>query len=50
MGKILSISSHLPEDVLTNSELSSLFPEWSADKIFDKTGIRQRYIAKEGDA
>lgn len=40
-----AISYYLPENVLNNEELNTQFPEWSADKISQKTGIYQRHIA-----
>lgn len=49
-AKIAAISYYLPEGVLGNDELNSLFPEWSADKISSKTGIYQRHIAAEGQS
>lgn len=36
---------YLPEKILSNIELAALYPEWSEDKILDKTGIYQRRIA-----
>jgi 3-oxoacyl-[acyl-carrier-protein] synthase-3 len=42
---ISSIASHLPATVLTNEHLAQLYPGWSAEKIFEKTGIRERRIA-----
>jgi 3-oxoacyl-[acyl-carrier-protein] synthase-3 len=44
-ARIAAIATHVPERVLTNEELASLFPDWPAQKIFDKTGIRERRIA-----
>lgn len=38
----------LPEQVEDNSDLAREFPEWSVEKIFEKTGIRQRRIAAMG--
>ncbi len=35
----------LPEAVLDNEQLASEYEGWSAQKIFDKTGIRVRHIA-----
>lgn len=43
--KIKDIASYIPETVLGNDELASIYPGWSAEKIFAKTGIRQRRIA-----
>ena len=45
MAKILSVSKYLPENTLSNEELASLFPAWTAEKILDKTGIKTRHIA-----
>lgn len=42
---IVAIASHLPEKVLTNEQLASEFGDWDADKIYEKTGIRERRIA-----
>ncbi|MEZ9539120.1 ketoacyl-ACP synthase III [Shewanella sp. 10N.286.51.B8] len=42
---ISAISSYLPNDILDNEELSKQFPDWSVEKIFDKTGISSRHIA-----
>ena len=39
------IAYYLPEDTLTNDELSSLFPEWSPEKILKKTGVETRHIS-----
>lgn len=42
---IRRISCYLPTRVLTNEELAPLADHWTADKILEKTGIRQRHIA-----
>ena len=44
-AKLLDIAGYLPEQVLTNDQLASLYPGWPAEKIFSKTGIRERHIA-----
>jgi 3-oxoacyl-[acyl-carrier-protein] synthase-3 len=46
---IAQIAYHLPEKTLTNDELSSLYPEWSAERIFEKTGIRERRVSAAGE-
>jgi 3-oxoacyl-[acyl-carrier-protein] synthase III len=46
---IIGISTHLPESVLTNEQLADAFESWGADKIFEKTGIRQRHIVGEDE-
>jgi len=43
---IRSTGSHLPERILTNSDLESMV-ETSDEWIFQRTGIRQRHIAAE---
>lgn len=42
---INAISYYLPENSLTNENLSVEFPEWSVEKIADKIGIKNRQIA-----
>lgn len=44
-AKIIDIASHLPAQTLSNEELAAVFPDWPADKIFEKTGILVRHIA-----
>jgi len=48
-SRIADIAYHLPEAVLGNDELASLFPDWPADKILSKTGIARRHIAAPGE-
>ena len=35
---ISHLASYLPATVLTNESLAALYPGWSAEKIFEKTG------------
>lgn len=44
---ISQIEYYLPESVLDNEALENLFPDWTAEKIERKTGIRQRHIAAD---
>lgn len=44
---INKLAVHLPENILTNDELSSMFPEWDSNNIFEKIGIRQRHFVSE---
>lgn len=44
-AQIVAIRYALPEKVLDNEELAAQYPGWSADKIYEKTGIRRRHIA-----
>lgn len=46
---IRAIEYHLPEATLTNEELVERFPDWSAEKIEAKTGIRSRRVASESE-
>jgi len=39
------IRSYLPHHVLSNEELSELFPEWTPKKIEKKLGVRERRIS-----
>lgn len=45
MSKIEKIAYCLPERILTNEVLAQLYPGWTADKILEKTGIRERHIS-----
>jgi 3-oxoacyl-[acyl-carrier-protein] synthase-3 len=42
---IKGISYYLPEQTLTNTELSAKFNDWGEEKIFNKTGIKNRHIS-----
>jgi 3-oxoacyl-[acyl-carrier-protein] synthase-3 len=42
---VAAIQSALPEAILDNEKLASAFEGWSAEKIYAKTGIRNRRIA-----
>lgn len=44
-----AIEYHLPAQVLSTADLSAEFPEWSVEKIDEKTGIRERHIAGPGE-
>ncbi|MFK3738285.1 ketoacyl-ACP synthase III [Massilia sp. TN1-12] len=44
-ARIVDLAAHLPRQVLSNEELAALYPDWSADKILAKTGIRSRHVA-----
>ena len=42
---IKAIEYHLPEQILTNAQLASIFPEWTPERIEKKLGIVERHIA-----
>jgi 3-oxoacyl-[acyl-carrier-protein] synthase-3 len=44
-SKIIETEYYLPKNILSNKDLERDFPEWSADKIEEKLGIRERRIA-----
>jgi 3-oxoacyl-[acyl-carrier-protein] synthase III len=46
---VIALEYHLPAKVRTNDELAAAFPEWTAAKIGEVTGIEQRHIAAEGE-
>lgn len=46
-ARILAVATHLPAHVLSNEALAADFPDWPADKILEKTGIRERRIVGE---
>ncbi|MCD6577480.1 MAG: ketoacyl-ACP synthase III [Anaerolineaceae bacterium] len=43
------INYYLPEKTLTNEELAKIFPEWPAQQIYKKTGIKTRHIAADNE-
>jgi len=46
---IQAINYYLPEKTISNEELADIFPEWPADQIYKKTGIRSRHIAADDE-
>lgn len=46
---IKAIEYYLPEKVLTNTEISERFPEWSAEKVASKVGITERHISGDNE-
>jgi len=46
---IKAIEYYLPQKILSNSELAKVFPEWTEEKIFNKTGIANRHIADDDE-
>lgn len=48
-SRITCVSYDLPARVLTNEELATFYPCWTADKIFEKTGIRERHISEDDE-
>jgi 3-oxoacyl-[acyl-carrier-protein] synthase-3 len=48
-SKIKDISCYIPEAVLDNNSLASIYEDWSAEKILSKTGISHRHIAADNE-
>lgn len=48
-ANIKAISYYLPENILTNDDLAEIYPDWTADKIFEKTGISSRHVSKNDE-
>lgn len=45
---VRDIAVHLPERVETNDDLAREWPDWDAARFGEKTGIRIRHLASEG--
>ncbi len=45
----MKIAYALPEKILANDNLVKIYPEWTAEKIFAKTGIASRHVAGDGE-
>lgn len=45
----MRIMGHQPSTVLSNEQLARLYPDWTAEKIYEKTGIRERRVVTEGE-
>lgn len=48
-AKISSIEYVLPQLRLTNEDLVREYPDWTVEKISEKTGIDQRYVTSGGE-
>lgn len=46
---IKGISYYLPEKLLTNDDLANLYNDWTAERIYEKTGIITRHISNENE-
>jgi 3-oxoacyl-[acyl-carrier-protein] synthase-3 len=50
MGTVISkIEYYLPETILDNDHLAKEYPDWSAEKIESKVGIRNRHVVREDE-
>ena len=48
-ARMTATHSHLPAAILGNEALAALYPDWTAEKILRKTGVRERRIAAPGE-
>lgn len=46
----MKIAYCLPDTVLTNNQLSEIYPEWPAEKILAKTGIASRHVTSKEES
>lgn len=46
---ITAIEYYLPEKTLSNSDLAQEFPDWSVQKIADKTGVDARHVSADDE-
>ena len=44
---IKAIEYELPANKLTNEDLENIYGDWSAEKIFKKTGIKERHCFRK---
>lgn len=44
----MKIAYYLPEKILSNADLVRAYPEWTEEKILNKTGISLRHIVSDG--
>lgn len=49
MAFISHISTYIPSVKISNEEISARFPDWNSAQIFDKIGIKNRFITKEDE-
>ena len=45
----MKIAYELPSQILSNEDLVKAYPEWTAEKVFAKTGIAERHIASKDE-
>lgn len=45
----MKIAYALPEKIVANDDLARIYPDWTAEKIFAKTGIASRHVAGDGE-
>lgn len=48
-SRIEKIEYYLPETIVNNNDLEQEFPDWTAERIEKKIGIKERHIVKENE-
>src|SRR5258708_26317711 len=48
-SRIAAIATHVPEGVVTNSDLEAENPKWDMAVIAERAGVHSRHIAREGE-
>ena len=48
-SRIHSIAYYLPSQILSNADLAAIYPGWDEQKIYQKTGIKERRIADQDE-
>jgi 3-oxoacyl-[acyl-carrier-protein] synthase-3 len=48
-AEIRAVDYHLPDVELTNADIARDFPDWSIEKVVEKTGILSRRLSREGE-
>lgn len=46
---IKEIAYYLPENLITNEDLVESFPEWSAEKVAGKIGVKKRHVCADDE-
>ena len=45
----MKICYYLPDAILANEQLVAIYPEWTEEKIYAKTGIVSRHVSSKGE-
>ncbi len=48
-ASLVAVEFHLPRAVVGNEEVARLAPNWTSQKIFEKTGIFERHVAADDE-
>lgn len=48
-AQLTAVDYHLPDRTVTNADLAQISPDWTETDILQKTGVRVRHVAGEGE-